>query len=352
MAEIVLTDPTACPPLRPAWLARRALRLIQDPRDLVFVGLSLEITLVLVPLAAALFVPGWFRWWLAPPYLAVVYGVYVDRYILMLHNTSHRRMYKPEHDWLNGYVPRFLGLFFGETPDTYYAHHVGMHHVEGNLEGDLSTTMPYQRDSIVDFLRYFFRFFFLAIIELQLYFWRRNRRGLFLRALGGELVAYALYALLLWINWRATVVVFLIPLVVTRFLMMAGNWGQHAFVSPDDPGNDYVNSITCINTRYNRRAFNDGYHIGHHVKPTRHWTEMPGDFERNRAEYARQGALVFEGIDFFQVWALLMLHRYEALAARLVPLADQPLDRAQVVALLRERTRRFPEPVAARVAVG
>jgi len=70
--------------------------------------------------------------------------------------------------------------------------------------------------------------------------------------------------------------------------------------------------------------------------PQRHWTEMPLDFERNRATYAREGALVFQGIDFFGVWLLLMLRRYRALARRcLVPAGSEE----EIVSLLRARTQ-------------
>jgi len=79
---------------------------------------------------------------------------------------------------------------------------------------------------------------------------------------------------------------------VSRFGMMAGNFAQHAFVDAAQPENPYRNSLTCINSTYNRRCFNDGYHIGHHVKATRHWTEMPADFIANRERYAQEDAIV------------------------------------------------------------
>jgi len=31
------------------------------------------------------------------------------------------------------------------------------------------------------------------------------------------------------VNWQATLTVFIAPFVTMRSLMMAGNWGQHAF---------------------------------------------------------------------------------------------------------------------------
>ena len=173
---------------------------------------------------------------------------------------------------------------------------------------------------------------------------RKNRPKVWRRMVVGELGFFAAMAALLWFHWAATVVVFLVPFFMVRLLMMCGNWGQHAFIDAADPGNDYKSSITCINTRYNRRAFNDGYHIGHHVMATRHWTEMPQDFLDQRDIYARENAVVFEGIDFFQVWAFLMLKRYDWLANHFVELRDEPRTKDEIIALLQERTKRIDVP--------
>ena len=115
---------------------------------------------MLVPFSVYLFWPGCFRWWLGPLYFFVCGYIFMDRFILMLHCTSHRSLFKREYRRLNAYIPWVLGPFFGETPETYYAHHIGMHHPENNLEEDLSSTMRFQRDSFFDFLRYHLRFFF------------------------------------------------------------------------------------------------------------------------------------------------------------------------------------------------
>jgi hypothetical protein len=121
--------------------------------------------------------------------------------------------------------------------------------------------------------------------------------------------------------------------------MMAGNWGQHAFIDQADPANCYTNSITCINATYNERCFNDGYHIGHHVKQNRHWTEMPEDFQRNIARYAAEKAIVFQKIDNFIVWLLLMLKRYETLAGLMVQLGETPMTTEEKIALMKSRTQ-------------
>lgn len=334
------TDPIYLPKAKDSAFDRFFSKFINDKRDLPFVYFILQANVVVIPFAAYLFVPGAFRWWLAVAYLAVALLGFMDRYILILHNTSHRPLFKPRYGFLNKYLPWVLGPFFGETPETYFAHHLGMHHPENNLPDDLSSTMRYQRDSLWHWLRYYQHFFWGILFELTAYMWKRRRYRLIRRMLCGEFAFYALVATLCFVNWRATLVVFVIPFLLARFLMMAGNWAQHAFVDASDPANCFKNSLTVINCRYNRRCFNDGYHIGHHRKANRHWTEMPVEFEQDRAQYAANQAIVFEGIDFFVVWALLMLKRYDVLARHFVRLG-RDLSDEQVIALLKDRTRRI-----------
>ncbi|MCB1474810.1 MAG: fatty acid desaturase [Rhodobiaceae bacterium] len=352
----ITTDPVYDPSKPLTAFDRFWCRFINDPRDLPFIYLCLQITFILIPLAVVLFVMGDPPWWAYAGYYVLLFGIFLSPFILMLHNTCHRTLFKPRFRWANNYIPWVLGPFFGETPDTYYAHHIGMHHPENNLEDDLSTTMPYQRDSAGHFLLYFLRFFFGIFYELTAYVLRRRRMKLLRRMMRGELVYWAVVIALMVFNLQAALLVFVVPLVMTRFLMMAGNWGQHAFIDPADPGNCYLNSITCINCRYNRTSFNDGYHISHHLKPNLHWTEHPLVFERERQTYAREGALVFEGIDFFQVWAALMAKRYDWLARHVVHLDENNQGLDETVALLKRRTRKFPSvrdsiaPTGARTA--
>jgi len=335
--NITLRDPTYTPPAAPGLVERIAEKLIHDPRDLPFLKLMALLSATVIPTGVALYVPHGFHWWLAAAHLALVI-YFSGPFVLMLHNTSHRRLFRRPWDWLNHYIPWVLGPFFGESPEAYFTHHVGMHHPENNLDDDISSTLPFRRDRLVDFLRYFGHFFFFGFFDLTGYFVKKGRRSLLARTLVGELSFYFGVAALLFVDWRATLVVFVVPLVVTRFAMMAGNWGQHAFVDEASPENNYRNSITCINSAYNRRCFNDGYHIGHHLKATRHWTELPEEFRSQRVRYASEGAIVFEGLDFFSVWACLMLKRYDWLARRFVELGDERRPPEEIIALIRSRT--------------
>ena len=145
---------------------------------------------------------------------------------------------------------------------------------------------------------------------------------------------------LAYVNWQATLAVFIIPLFVCRFGMMSGNWAQHAFLDKEHPENPYLASITCINSTYNKRCFNDGYHIGHHLVGTMHWSEMPEEFLKNINKYKEEGSVIFRGIDYFVIWFFLMLKRYKTLANYYVDLdATNPKAKEQIVALLKERVR-------------
>jgi fatty acid desaturase len=332
--------PTRDPREAPApWRARWAIPLLNDPRDVAFVALMMDCA-VLAACGVALYFVGPLFWYLAPLYALAFVVLLLDRFTLMLHCTSHRTLFRPEYAWANQIIPWVLSPFLGQTPETYFAHHMGMHHVEENLPGDLSSTMRFRRDRLADWLRYYGRFMTFGFADLTRYLARHGRTRLLRRVLAGTFAYWAAIALLLVVNPRATLVVFVGPLLLMRTLMMMGNWAQHAFVCGEQPDNPLRASITCVETRYNRRCFNDGYHALHHVAPRLHWSEHPGEFERRAADYGREDAIVLRGLDFFQVWVLLMAGRWNSLAKAFVRLQGAPeRSDAEVIAFLKSRVQ-------------
>ena len=317
---------------------------INDKRDLPFLKLCLVICLTTIPAAIFMFIPGMFNWWFALAYFSYNSIFMMGPFILMLHNTSHRALFKRKYDILNKIIPWVLGPFYGETPESYFAHHIGMHHPENNLSEDLSSTMNYQRDSFRDFMRYFMKFFIVGIPNLSFYLKRRGRIKLFKMLLCGELSWYVIVAILFLINWRTALIVFVVPMIFTRFMMMAGNWSQHAFIDKNAPENCYRNSITCINSSYNQKCFNDGYHIGHHLYPSMHWTDLPLEFQNNLSNYAKEDGIVFQKLDFFLVWILLMTKSYGTLAKNYISLdPHQTRSNEEIIQLLKARTRKIEQ---------
>lgn len=335
MTKFQLRDPTSAPVYPPTPFQRFLESLLYDPRDVVFVRLWLRSLLLVAPVIGLTY--AYFTWWVAPAVFAFQVGWMAPPAILMLHNTMHRPFFKR---WrvMNRVVPYTTSALFG-IPTGYMEHHVGMHHTENNLSGDLSSTLRFQRDSFLHWVVYTTRFLLCVQVDLTRYLVKKDKAPLAIRAISSDLVHLLGMAALSLLHFEATLVCFVIPWVAVRVAMMAGNWGQHAFIDPARPGDSYVNSITCIDTPYNARCFNDGYHIGHHVKQNRHWTEMPQDFLDNLERYRAAGSIVFRGLDFFMVSVLLWTKQYRFLARRFVRLPGDTRTDEEIVAFLRSRTR-------------
>lgn len=342
----VIVDPRQPPrPVHPVFRRLLAGKLVDD-RDAILVQDAAGYAL-LVPVALLLFVPGAFSWAMAALYLAFLVPR-LGPHAVLLHMVTHRRLFKPAWRRWNEVVPWGLAFFHGLSPGSYLTHHLGMHHVEGNVGDDTSSTMGYRRDSLVDFCVYWWRFQLVGKVELWRYLRTHGRTKLVRRLLVGEALHKGGLALMVAVDWRAALVVGVVPYVIVRWGLMMGNWGQHAFIDPADPANPYRNSVTLVNCPYNRTMYNDGYHCAHHVRAAAHWADAPARFEADAATYARHGAVVFDGIKGFQrLWVLLMLRRYDTLADHLVPWTEALQSHEARVAWLRARTRPIPRAVPA-----
>ena len=260
------------------------------------------------------------------------------RFGLMLHNISHRKLFKKPYQWLNTWIAWVVCPFFGHTPETYFVHHIAMHHVENNMLDDASSTLPYQRDSFRGFISYLTRFLFLGFRDTFVYLFHRKRKKLYMRLTFGEISFYVFCIGMCFVNFKATLFIFIIPFVFARIVMMLGNWTQHAFINTKDPED---NSINCINTKYNRTCWNDGYHAIHHIRPALHYTDIPGEFIKNRTNIVAQKIFVFDGIHYLHIFFWLMFKRYDKLADHLVNINNMFASREEAIALMKERTKKF-----------
>ncbi|MEZ4240154.1 MAG: fatty acid desaturase [Myxococcota bacterium] len=321
-------------------LARLALHLVRDERDLPLLRLGVLAILILGPGMAIMYaLPTSWTLALTPVWLAVVFLGFGGRYLLMVHAVIHRPLFRPELRWLEHLFPSIVAIPFGCTPNSFYTHHVGMHHAEGNMEDDHSSTLGYRRDSFPQFVHYWARFFFFGYLHVPRYFKIRERRKLYLQLVMGEYTWGLLVLVGLYFDWAATFVTLVLPFCLIRWFMMCGNFAQHAFVDVDHADDPYRNSTVLLNTTYNRKCWNDGYHIVHHIKPNLHWSEMPAWFEAHRETFAEHDAIVFDGIqNNQQIWWLLMTHNYGKLADHLVDFKGRT--REERIAFLQSRTQR------------
>jgi fatty acid desaturase len=310
--------------------------LLKDQRDWPFVKQILLTILVLFPLSVSFYFFSAELKYLVPLYWALVI-FFLGPHLLMLHNICHRSPWKKSYKRPLDILVSVMGLLFGLPPMIYYHHHIKMHHKEGNGKDDLSTTETFKRDSFLGWLKYFGAFIFTLPFELPAYFIKRGRKDYALNVILGYILFYSVLITAIAFNELGAIFVFIVPTLICWFGLMGGNWAQHAFVDQEDPECPYKNSITVVDSLYNKRCFNDGYHIGHHLFPGMHWTEMPAEFEKNRDKYYDKGAMVFRKLDYQMIWLLLMLKQYRKLAEYYVPREGEKVDTNTIVEIIKKR---------------
>jgi fatty acid desaturase len=320
------------------------LKYINDERDLPFIHLLTRIHLIVLPWAVLFFTPlfkGYIWWLMFIPYAYVSQSYFKGRFGLMFHCICHRRMFKKEYDWMHRWVTWIVCPFFGNTPETYFAHHIAMHHVENNMEDDASSTLNYRRDSPVDFIKYFLRFLVTGFVETFFYFFQRKRKKLYMRLSIGE-ISYILFCILMsFVNFKATVMILVVPIIYGRFIQAMGNWTQHSFIDKSDPDGHFSSVYNCINNSYNKNCWNDGYHSIHHLNPALHYTEIPATFLKNKEQFVKNRTFIFDGIHYLHIFFWLMTKRYDKLADHIVNIDNTFSSKQDVIDLMKQRVRKI-----------
>jgi hypothetical protein len=73
-----------------------------------------------------------------------------------------------------------------------------------------------------------------------------------------------------------------------------------------------------------------------------HWTDHPRFFREHVQDFARHRAVVFAGLNYLDIFGMLMSDRYDKLAAHFVNVGNVHRSDEEVIALLRSRTAPVP----------
>jgi hypothetical protein len=196
---------------------------IKDPRDAIMISLILNILFTVIPLSILLYL--YPSHWLGSFTCLIKFGLWMQRFILMMHYVEHRQLFKkPYHKYGKHLLNVFMCPFLGIPPGMYRLHHVVMHHIENNVfDEDLSSTEPYQRDNFLHFLHYFAKYW-ACFCLLPMYAIRKERHELALTAFLGTSVWSSLIAAGLYYQYIFTLYTLVIPAIFCAFMMMFGNF--------------------------------------------------------------------------------------------------------------------------------
>jgi len=316
---------------------------MRDPRDKPLLYLFANVVMFTIPTAALVyFLPP--NHWMGLAYVCTNYALFLQRFALALHYAEHNKLFKKDShfEFLNRLPSVVLCPLFGIPAGMYRLHHVIMHHVENNqFPLDASSTEPYQRDNVWHFVQYLFKYMVGGWFVLPIYAAKKKLWSLLGEVLAVEAVYLVLVYSLYQHNHVATTWVFIVPFCITSFALMFGNWSQHVFIDPKAPQNCYRMTYNCINCADNQKTFNDGYHIIHHLNSKLHWTQLPIQFMETIEKHIEEGALVFEGIGFFDVGLAVFTGRLDWLADRCVFLQESLdfQDKDSLKRIMRERLK-------------
>ncbi|MGJ3249704.1 MAG: fatty acid desaturase family protein [Elainellaceae cyanobacterium] len=317
----------------------------QEEKNICIVYVMANVLLTTVPFAIFLYliegrVPDAFTSLLGLVYVLFNLLFCARSFILALHYSTHTPIFNRKWQSLKHLNTSILCNFFGMPLWTYYAHHIAMHHCENNmLPHDVSSTMPYQRDSKLEHLKYMLRYVFLIWFELPYHLIRCRRYKVALRSVVGTLLFFSSVYYFFSLRPIATLFVFVLPTVILSFALMEGNWKQHIFVDPDDSSNSYKSTYACINTPTNSLNFNDGYHIEHHENPAMPWHRLPEYFQGKIANYAQQDGFIFTNIGSGQVGRLVLNGQLEQLADHYLNVGQPLRTKEELVEEFRRRLK-------------
>jgi hypothetical protein len=237
----------------------------------------------------------------------------------------------------------WIGMFYGVLPATFAYGHSINHHRFNNGRSDVITTSDKPRDNFANWVAYLARYFLYASnISTIRQFSSEGNYKVVSKVLLGSMWFWGwvvLWASLISPTFALAFVAF--PFFEAGVLLAAVNWSWHAFLDPNDPENEYVQSITILDGAIN--VLNEDFHVVHHQFPGAHWTDHPSHKDKIWDQYIENRASCFRRTHAFEVFGMSVARDYDALAKKFVDLYGEkhgcPMTHEERVTLIKQRLR-------------
>jgi hypothetical protein len=269
-----------------------------------------------------------FSWWRCYLYHVFRIGPYFMNFAYvytLAHKEGHMLsgMFKDPYNMvLRNAFNFWVGLFYGVMPSSFAYGHTRNHHRYTNSPHDVVTTGDRPRDNFTNFIRYIPRFGSYAVnISTVIEFWQDGNYLYVAKMLWGTLVYWSFASLIFYIHPLFAMAYVVYPLLENMFILSAINWCWHAFIDPDDPDNDYAQSVTLLDGPVN--VLNEDYHVVHHQYPSAHWTRNPELYKKHWDGYLSNQPTMFKGVHVMELFFLIILKKYREMAEKFVDPNDK-----------------------------
>jgi len=259
------------------WLAG----VLHHPVDAIFARVWVANSVLMIPMTVLLILPGTLNYFVIFAHATcLLLGLFPQE--IVEHQNTHTRVFSPKIGAspriklllkaLQFYFEYVFALLTARAPDFYRVQHVYVHHVEDNGPHDTHTTLPYDRTSFLDFSRHAFWQSIDLVCGCRLinYLLGKGKTRQIREVARGLFIWWAMILVVAVFNPIGAAYLFLSRLFGGNFITLI-TFYQHGLVDPNDPHEVHGHTIDYVGAEHGNLGFD--YHVEHHQKPARHWSQ-------------------------------------------------------------------------------
>jgi len=221
------------------------------------------------------------------------------------------------------FVSWYCSIFYGAIPNSYSVGHTKIHHRFLNGLEDVHTCYDLDRTKPISFLVYLPRFAcYWSGISVAWYFIKtKDYKHAFDMIIGMTYYVSVICVLGRLLGWDFTIAIIGFPFLESTLFFGAISYLWHCFLDPDQPDNEFINSMTILEGHDN--IFNEDFHVAHHHAQTMHWTDYPKHFEQNKDLFRKNQATIFRDCEEGLLLYWLFSEKFDIMADHWVDLENK-----------------------------